>query len=133
MAFTGKKREKPAPEPQAPATTPAAPVQGKTSNARRPWLKAEHMPTMNGVELDIQIGSEIRLYTGGEFGQQLILAVTDENNKEFDWSIKIGGQQFLRLEKKFGKNLLGWPEKVVAVTRNEFDGKPYVEVVESQG
>jgi len=129
MAFTGKKREKPAPAP-APAQQPASKPQ--SSNTRRPWLKAEHMPTMNGVELDIQIGSEIRLYTGGEFGQQLILAVTDENNRDFDWSIKIGGQQFLRLEKKFGKNLLAWPEKVVAVTRNEFDGKPYVEVVESQ-
>ncbi len=128
MAFTGTKRQKPQPAPQQAA----APQHGKSaSQARRPWLKAEHMPQINGVELDIQIGAEIRLYTGGEFGQQIILAVTDENNREFDWSIKIGGQQFLRLEQKFGKNLLMWPEKVVAVTRNEYEGKGYVEVVES--
>lgn len=128
MAFTGQKRQKQQAPPPAQQQQQQQPKQQQIN--RRPWLKAEHMPTMNGVELDIQIGSEIRLYTGGDFGQQIILAVTDENNREFDWSIKIGGQQFMRIERRLGKNLLLWPEKVIPVTRDEYDGKPYVAVVE---
>lgn len=128
MAFTGpkrQKREQAAQRQQAPQGNG-----GDAKQQRRPWLKAEHMPNMNGVELDVQIGDEIRLYTGGDFGQQIIVAVTDENNREFDWSIKIGGQQFLRIEKRLGKNILGWPGKVIPVTRGDYNGKDYVEVVE---
>ncbi len=133
MAFTGTKRQKPQKQTPPPAEQPQQPASGQQGQqqTRRPWLKPEHMPQLDGVELDVQIGSEIRLYTGGDFGQQLICAVTDENNREFDWSIKIGGQQFMRLEKKLGKNLLGWPSKVVAVTRDNYNGNPYVAVVES--
>jgi hypothetical protein len=128
MAFTGKKRTQPAPAPQQQQQ----PASGGTKSTRRPWLKAEHMPQINGVELDVQIEDEIRLYTGGGFGQQIILAVVDENNRQFDWSIKIGGQQFMRIEKRIGKNLLKWPGSVIPVTRDEYDGKPYVAVVEAQ-
>ena len=133
--FTGQKRQKqqapPKQQQQSKGTSNGGQQQQSGKTERRPWLKPEHMPDMNGVELDVQIGDEIRLYTGGDFGQQLICAVTDENNRDFDWSIKIGGQQFMRLEKKLGKNLLGWSGKVVAVTRDEYNGNPYVAVIES--
>lgn len=96
---------------------------------RNPFLKPEHFPGDYGIEYDITLVSPIRLYTGGKFGDQLIVGV-DRDGKTYDWSIKIGGQQFMRLEKKLGKDLIAWPHRTVAVAIASYNDNDYIEVIE---
>lgn len=96
---------------------------------RAPWLKPEHFKGDYGMEYDIAVTDSVRLYTGGKFGDQIIIGVS-HNDERFDWSIKIGGQQFLRLEKRLGKNLLEWRDRIVPVKIEVFNDNDYIAVIE---
>lgn len=136
--FPGKKRDQqpararaaapPRDEPPHPADEPQRPAAGQKST--RSWFTADQLPAQHGVEMDICILKPIRVYTGGKFGDKLIVGIVTDQEAEHDWSVKIGGQQFMRLEKRLGKDLTEWPGQVVPVTRGHYNGSDYVEVVE---
>ena len=111
----------PPPQPAAPEPAPAS------TPANAAWFKPAQLE--KGYEYDIAIEAPIKLYTGGEFGHSILLGVRFEEG-HFTWSLVIGKQQYLRLEKRLGKDLCEWPGRIVPVKLGDFNGKPYIEVVE---
>ena len=124
----------PADKKRAPAAPPKQQQQRSSSSSqktdRKPYLKADSMPEQYGVEMDVCIVEPIRIFTGGKFGDQLIVGVVTQDEKEFDWSFGIGKQQHLRLERRLGKDLTKWVGQVVPVTKDNYEGNDYVSVVE---
>lgn len=104
----------------------------KKNGIKLEFLKPSHLEHATGR---VSIAAPIRLYTGGKFGDQLIMRVHVEQDgggdEEYDWSVKIGGKAFIALEKALGKDLTRWIDgKTVNVSINSYEGNEYIEVDE---
>lgn len=124
------RRNAPAAAPRKQNASNGKTQQQQNTSNNPPFLTVAHIDG----DTQLVIGDNIRLYTGGQYGDNIIVRVAADGGAGedpiFDWSIKIGKQAFLRLEKKLGKNLLQWPGKSITVRVAQFNGNDYIEVVE---
>ena len=103
------------------------------AKGRLPFLKVEHLNPRGQTRATIR---DVRTWTGGKFGAQLIAAVDLENGDQFDFAFRVGGQAHMRIDQQLGKSIFGWDGKRIDLRVGTFDDKKtnkrteYVEVVE---
>ena len=121
--------------PHAPSESPRStrggtpPSQTQHGTDRTPFLRPEHFSMPFGEVAQITLETPIRIHTGGKFGDQIMVGAI-WNQESYTWAFKLGGQQFIRLEKLLTKDLCAWPGQIVPVTIEVFNDAEYIAVVE---
>lgn len=119
-------------QPPAPPTptvhAPESSTQGDTTRSDRlPFLKVAHLH--DDRDTGAEITGPIRLFTGGHYGHQLLVTVLLDTGHSYDFALRIGGQQHVRLERLLGKNLLDWANgQLIALYRDTYKDNTYVAV-----